>query len=214
MEEYEAQIAEIRDAAAKRRAAAWAQVPETVLGLELNPITPAIYSLLVATENAYVFGRVPQESDLRNFVWFCSPYFKPDSPILSLRWKPWQMYKLNRTLGAFTKKRVRNKIVMERFYKACRQIHEIIHNTFKDGAGGGESGLPLAASLEAQMIDIFARQYLSWPLPKPVRHTPIKQLNQLARCIDRSLFGDKAGYYDRDEIACEERFLTAMNAKN
>ncbi len=214
LEEYEAQIAEIREGAAKRRAEAWAMVPDTILGVEVNAITPAIYTLLVATDNAYVYGRVPVEADLRNFVWFCSPYFNPDSPTLSLRWKPWQMYKLNRALGCFLPKKYRAKIVNENFYRACLQIHTLIANTFKDGLPGNEESLPLAAAFEAQMLDTFAREYRQWPLPKPVRHTPIKQLYQLARCIDRAMMGKNAPYYDRDEILCEQRFLESMNAKN
>lgn len=213
-EEYEAQIADIRNGAFKRRAEAWAMVMETVLGIEVNPITPAIYTLLVATENAYVLGRVPVESDLRNFIWFCSPQFNPDSPTLSLRWKPWQMYKLNKALGCFLPKKHRAQVILENFYRGCLEIHMLVANTFKDGVAGGDEGMPLAASFEAQMLDTFAREYRQWPLPKPVRHTPIKQLYQLNRCIDHSLHGKNAPYYDRDEMACTERFLSGHNTKN
>jgi len=216
IEEYQAQIALIRSGANKRRAEAWAMVPETVLGIELTPITPAIHSLLVGTGNAYFSGRVPTEGDLRNFIWFCSPQFNPDRPIVSLRWKWLQMGRLNRALRKGATRKDKTPII-QNFYRACLQIHEIIHATFKDGLPSVETEEPvepLAASLEAQIVDMFAREYKQWPLPKPVRHTPIKQLYQLARCIDRRAIGKEAKYHDSDENACTHRFLETINARN
>ena len=71
IEELDQRIAGIRQAAQKRRAEAWAMVPESVLGIELIPLTPARYSILRGIGNAYFTGLVPREHDLRNFVWFC-----------------------------------------------------------------------------------------------------------------------------------------------
>lgn len=192
-------------------------VPETVLGIQLNPITPAIYSLLVGTGNAYFTGRIPKEADLRNFIWFCSPQFNADSPLLSARWKWLQMWRLKMALSMGAKWKTRSETIVGNFYKSCLQIHEIIHSTFKDGVGSVdtvEEPQPLAASIEAQIIDMFAREYKQWPMPKPVRHTPIKQLYQLARCIDRRNLGKDAKYYDSDENACTKRFLETINARN
>ena len=216
IEEYQAQIAAIRMQAHKRRSEAWAMVPETVLGIELNPITPAIHSLLVGTGNAYFTGRIPKENDLRNFVWFCSPQFNPDTPLLSSRWKAWQMGKLNIAMRRGKEKTKAERIIAN-FYRASLQIIEIRQETFRNGAPPTESeepAVPLAASLEAQMLDMFAREYQQWPLPKPVRHTPIKQLYQLARCIDRRLLGARAGYHDSDENDCTRNFLTGLNPRN
>lgn len=217
IEEYQAQIALIRAGAHKRRAEAWAMVPETVLGIELSPITPAIHSLLVGTGNAYFMGRIPTEGDLRNFIWFCSPQFNPDSPIASLRWKWLQMWRIRKALRKGSTWKNRHQVVIHNFYKACLDIHEIIAATFKDGLPHVETEEPtepLAASLEAQLVDMFSREYKQWPLPAPVRHTPIKQLYQLARCIDRRALGKEAKYYDADENRCTKQFLETINARN
>jgi len=216
-EEYEAQIASIRIGANKRRAEAWAMVPETVLGIQLNPITPAIYSLLVGTGNAYFTGRIPKEGDLRNFIWFCSPSFHPDEPKPAIFRKAWLMAKLNMRLRRGSTKKNRSAVMMGNFYKACLQIHEIVAATFKDGIPNVETEeptIPLAASLEAQLVDVFACAYQQWPMPKPVRHTPIKQLYQLARCIDRRGLGKDAKYYDADENRVTKQFLEGVNARN
>lgn len=201
----------------KRRSGAWAMVPETVLGIELRPITPAIHSLLVGTGNAYFSGRVPTESDLRNLIWFCSPQFNADNPILSLRWRWLQMWRLHRALRKGSTWKNRHQIVIQNFYRACLDIHEIIHGTFKDGMPNVETEEPtepLAASLEAQLLDMFSREYKQWPLPSPVRHTPIKQLYQLARCIDRRALGKAAKYHDSDENTCTKLFLEHINTRN
>lgn len=213
MEEYQAQLAQIRSAAHKRRAEAWAMVPETVLGLELNPITPAIYSLLVGTGNAYLTGRVPKEADLRNFVWFCSPQFNPDKPTKT-RWRALQMWRLDRAMSAHSTRTTRAERITENFYRACLQIHKIIDETFCDTPFPAEENTPVAASLESSFIDTFAREYMTWPLTRPVRHTPIKQLNQLSRCIDRRYAGKDDKYYDRDENIATAQFLGAMNVRN
>jgi hypothetical protein len=121
------------------------------------------------------------------------------------------MWQLNRALNIGANLKNRDRIITENFYRACLQIHEIVHETFRDGPGSSEGGEPLAASLEAQVCDMFAREYQMWPLPQPVRHTAIKQLYQLARCIDRQKFGAEDTYYDRAENQATEAFLTALN---
>lgn len=192
-------------------------VPESVLGIELKPITPAIHSLLAGTGNAYFTGRIPTEGDLRNFIWFCSPQFNPDNPILSLRWRWLQMWRLRRVLRKGSTWKNRHEVVVRNFYRACLAIHEIIAATFKDGVPNVETEEPtepLAASLEAQLVDMFSREYKQWALPTPVRHTAIKQLYQLARCIDRRAMGNEAKYYDSDENLCTHRFLETINARN
>ena len=189
-------------------------VHEDVIGIKLNPITPAIYSLLLGTNNAFFTGKIPSEGDLRNFIWFCSPQFNPDMPIASYHWRWVQMWRLRRAMRAGATIRTLRKTVINNFFRACRQIHEIIAVTFSDGAPQGEGGEPIAASMEAQVLDLFARQYLMWPLPKPVRHTPIKQLLQLARCIDRRECGENAKYFDRDENRLTLSFLQEANTRN
>ena len=187
-------------------------VPETVLGMELVPLTPARYSVLLGTDNAYVTGRIPKEADLRNFIWFCSPRFNPDSPIASLRWKPFVMWRLYRAMRCYSWFKHSAHVITGNFFRACLQIHEIIDATFKDSPpNGDDDSKPLAASFEAQMVDVFSRQYQMWALPQPIRHTPIKQLNQLVRCIERRTLGADDTYFDREEHRCTLGFLGALN---
>lgn len=215
IEEYRLAVERVRRQSARRRTEAWACVPETVLGIELSPITPARYSALVGTENAFLCGRSPTEADLRNFIWFCSPQFNPDSPIASLRWKPLQMYRLKCALGRRKRGQNRADAIIDNFIRACDEADEIIGLTMADRLPGSDDNpKPLAAALEAQLVDMFAREYQHWPLPQPMRHTPIKQLYQLARCIDRNNLGNRACYFDPAEWALDRAFLGAINPNN
>lgn len=217
IEEYNAAVERVRMASASRRTQAWANVPERVLGLELRPITPAIFTVLCGTENAFVWGRLPLEHDLRNFVWFCSPQFDADKPVWSAKWRPVQMFRLNCALKrrAYHKQKPAEAI-LKNFLTGCAEVREILARTNADcvpptTVEGEPEEKPLAAAQEAQFVDLFAREYKHWPLPQPVRHTPIMQLNQLARCIDRSTLGYKARYYDPAEHALDRAFLATLN---
>lgn len=215
IEEYRLAVERVRRQSARRRTEAWACVPETVLGIELSPITPARYSALVGTENAFLSGCFPLESDLRNFIWFCSPQFNPDSPIASLRWKPLQMYRLKCALGRHARGDSKPESVLKNFITACAEINRMVETAFADRLPGNDDNpKPLAAALEAQLVDMFAREYQHWPLPQPMRHTPIKQLYQLARCIDRNSLGNRACYFDPAEWALDRAFLGAINPNN
>ncbi len=215
IEEYNEAVGRVRKESALRRTRAWACVPETVLGIELSPITPARYTALVATNNAFIFGRLPMEHDLRNFIWFCSPQFNPDAPMLSTRWKPLQMFRLNNALTKRPRKQPKDEAVFQHFAQAIVEIRAIIELTFSDGLPASDGNhKPVAASMEAQLVDMFAREYAQWPLPQPMRHTPIKQLYQLARCIDRNYGGSKAVYHDPAEAALDRAFLAVINQSN
>ena len=189
-------------------------VPDSILGLPIVPLTPARYSILRGIGNAYVTGRVPTEADLRNFVWFCSPQFNPDAPIASLRWKPFVMWRLYRAMRCYLWFKHKEAVITANFFRACRQIHDMVEATFADVPSPGEPGNPIAASYEAQMVNLFSREYQMWALPQPIRHTPIKQLNQLARCIDRHLCGKDDTYFERNEYRATIAFMESINTRN
>jgi hypothetical protein len=218
--EYNAEITRIRAAAAERRACAWAAVPERVLGLALRPITPATFALLVGTQNAFVMGRRAVEADVKNFLLFHSPAFDPDAPQprFLLRWL--HDRRLARVLCPLTtgwrlkrkERRTLRAMVREmNLLHATREIAEIVRDTFADGLSGGNDNQPVAASLVAQLYDLFGCECQTWLLPTPLRHTPIKQLYQLARCHDRRELGNRSGYYDRAEEELNGRYLEFLN---
>lgn len=215
IEQYQAAVDQVRRHSARRRTVAWASVPETVLGINLRPLTPAIYTALSGTGNAFLSDANPREHDLRNFVWFCSPSFNPDNPGRSAKWRRWQMLRLRMALGKRRRGQSRSVAVMHNFASACAEVYAILDAAFADSKPRVDGpSRPIAASFEAQLVDSFAREYLMWPLPQPIRHTPIKQLMQMARCIDRRTLGADDKYFDRAENDTDRRFLEAINQRN
>lgn len=216
-------IATAAASAQLRRAEAWVAVRNTVLGLPLRPITLATFDLLVATGNAFVSGKAPVAADVRNFILFHSPGFDPDAPEPSLARWPRRFviaWRTTRALcPAFTPRRRRDAVTATRFFEAVTEIRAIIDATWADALPpsdptDAEGALPcrVAAGLHAQFADIVARDYRQWPLPQPLRHTPLAQLHQLARCRDRATLGAGATYYDRAEYAALRDYLRAANA--
>jgi hypothetical protein len=214
--EFARLLEKTRRASARRRSEAWAAVPEIVLGLPIRPITPATDALLHATGNAFVCGLPPVESDVKNFLLFHSFEFNTDDPAPRF----WLRFRLNLRHEAAlcpltTKPRRRASVRAERFLQAVREIRAIVEATWADSLPANEeadAGPSVAAARHAQLADMFAREYHHWPMPRPFRHTPLAQLFQMARCIERGNMGKEAGYYDPAEAALVRDFLADANA--
>jgi hypothetical protein len=211
-------IAAVRRTAGERRAAAWAAVPETVLGLDCRPITPATFDLLQGTRNAFVCGLPPVLADVRNFLLYHSPDFDPDAPTPRFWPRFRHDLRVSRALcPAFTPPRRREAVRATRFFQAVQEIRAIVAATWADALPANDDGADplasgIAASLHAQLADMFARDYATWPMATPLRHTPLAQLFQLARCSERHHLGRSATYFDAAENAAMRDFLIAANA--
>jgi hypothetical protein len=212
-QDYLSERDRLREGAAQRRCEAWCARPERVLGMALEPITPARYSVLAGTENAFVCGGMPTLAQLNNFVWFCSPQFDPDKPLDSRSRAPGVLAELRRRLIPRWTWRNRDVVALANFRQAIDDVRAIMDSTFADAMPARETPgeRPLAAAMEAQFLDRFANEYRFWPLDTPIRHTPLKMLFQLARCIDRRNAGEKDIYTDRSELSLDERFLRSLN---
>lgn len=209
---YAARLAHVRRQAHIRRASACALVPERVLLMPLRPLTPATWSLLVGTDSAFVSGAPAIAADVRNFVLFHSPRFDPDFPRASAWVRFRAHWALERALvpgRARLRSDARAGVRALRLQQAIAEIRAIVDDTFADVPMPEERAAceppRLAASLEAQFLDLFAARYPAWPLPQPIRHTPIRILTQLARCIDR------APYFDRGEARLDAAYLAELN---
>ncbi len=204
--DYALALIAVRRAAHQRRAAACALVPDRVLGRPLHPITPATWSLLVGTNSAFVSTGPATEADVRNYWLFHQPEFDADRPKAG----PWvrflAFWRLARALGPAKSAEAGRAL---RLAQAIAEIRAIVDETFADTPMPGDrdpgAPPPLASALEPQFLDLFATRYAQWPLPRPIRHTPLRILTQLARCVDR------ATYFDRAEAALDEAYLRELN---
>jgi hypothetical protein len=178
-------LVEYRERAAKRRAAAFVEGDDEVMGQTVRPLTPATYSLLMAHGSHFLCGGIATEGDVRNYLWFHSPIYADN------RTPDWQWRK-KRTLRRATfefqqpwRKWIGQKPCPHRYQAtlniAVANIRGLVEEAFADAApASGKPGAPLA-TLEAQLVHEFATAY-NWP-PEKTRQTPLRQLFQLHRCI-------------------------------
>lgn len=180
-------LAEYRRLAAKRRAEAFVPGLDNVCGIPCNPITPQSFTMLLALGSRFVCGGgQPGEGDIRNYLWIHSPEFEPGnswrirrkrervvSKFTALGRKAW--------LRVFRAPDIHTYVAAMAF--AINDIARLVEDALADApASSGIGQKPARATLEAQMIDIFAQAY-QWT-PKRTRTTPLRQLYQLIRLIN------------------------------
>lgn len=179
-------LLEYREATAKRRAEAFCDVPDYVLGTPVKPLTPATFSMLYALKSAFIFDTAKAGPvDVINFLWIHSPLHshtgvrgwrsRKRKAIRSFVFEltqPWRKW-LGLPLDPNRYNAVLNLAVAD--------IRRICDEAFADSpARSGRPAKPIA-TLEAFLIHEFAAAY-RWE-PERTRHEPIKRLLQLHRCI-------------------------------
>lgn len=200
-------LAAHRAKTARRRAIAFCDAPEYVFGIEVKPITPATWTMLVATGSRFIKGETALEADVRNYLWFHSPDYDLTA----------SKRKREHVLRRFTLKATHPwlrwlglKPSMNRYctvlFATAQEIEALITDDFADAPQvTGALGKPMA-TLESQLIVEFARE-LHWS-PEQTRHTPLRKLFQHLRCIKASK-GDEPG--DAAEDALLYAHLKARN---
>lgn len=174
-EEVQSQITEHRKANAARRARAFCDGPDRVLGFAVRRMTLPTCTLLHAIGSRFTTGETPMEGDVRNYLWLHSRLFT-DIPFIvkPLRWL---------ALLPFSAALHRQKDVD--YYcaviaMAANDIQGIIADVFADSPRGQrKDGSPAQGCLEAQLIHLFVKEY-GWT-PAFIRKQPLAQLIQLAR---------------------------------
>lgn len=204
-------LSEIRKRAALRRSAAFCPGLDYVLGIPCRPISPATYSMLHSTGSRFLHGGEPMEGCIRNYLWFHSPQFVPaDHPhakrIRRRALAPFMRVLVGPWLARFAIRRLQPHRYTVVLALAATDIAAHLEEAFIDAPeGSGKPGAPVAG-LEAQLVDLFAREY-GWQ-PKQTSATPMRQIFQLVRCI-------KAHNGDEINDAAESALLAAhLRAKN
>lgn len=189
-------LVEYREAAAVRRCEAFCEVPDYVLGIEVRPITPATFSMLRAVGSHFIVGGRPTEGDVRNYIWFHSADWCNSSIPGWSRRKARALAPLLRQLANPWRRRFGLRLDVPRYSAALllaiTDIRKIVDDAFADIPAESAANQAPLACLEANLIHSFAKGY-GWA-PERTRHTPLRQLFQLLRCLRAS-----AGEDVRDE---------------
>jgi hypothetical protein len=210
------ELTEYRARNAKRRAVAFLDIGERVLGIDCQPLTPRTFSMLYATGSRFIFGGTPGERDCKQFLWFHSAEWCDDShPEAKARYRL-ALASFNKLLVGRRGWRLRRPTLDEcavTLALAGNDIAEIVSQAFADApSGSGKPGKPVA-TLEAQLINEFATAY-GWT-PERTSGTALRRLFQLHRCI-RSARGEDMDDEGEEEIKAAHytrRNAAAMAAK-
>lgn len=197
-----------RRAAADRRAGAFVPGSDLVLGVRCQPITPASVSMMLVSGSRFLCGGQPMEGDVRNYLWFHSPLFvTTDHPDCQRR-RAAALRRFRPSVSTRLRSFIRWPATVDeycvRVVLAVADITRLVEDAFADApAGGGKPG-GACASLEAQLIHVFAEHY-GW-LPERTSHTPLRQLFQILRAMH-----PEAG--DAGEQAIIADYLRRKNAE-
>lgn len=172
-------ISDHRAAVAARRARAYVDCPDYVLGLPVRPLTPATWTLLHATGNRLVLGGTPLEGDIRNYLWFHSRLFPlatrlPHSARQILKWLA-----LLRLSAALRRRRDPDWYAAT-IATAGLELGAIIAEALADApAADGRSDVSPGPCLQAHFEHYCARTY-GWA-PQVASAMPLRRLFQLLR---------------------------------
>jgi len=205
-----------RAAAARRRAEAFCDAPEYVLGSLVLPLTPRTFSMLVAVESHFVCGGRATEGDVRNYLWFHSAEWCHAGTPGWQRRKARALRRLNRELANPIRRLMGFPLDLARYGAALAlavaDIRRLIEDALADCQTVTGSGSPVA-TMEAQLIATFAREF-SWE-PERTRNTPLRQLFQFLRCICKSRGEDIADAGEQEILAAHlRRRQAALNEES
>lgn len=181
-------LLEYRASASRRRAEAFCDAPEYVLGQPVCPLTPATFSKLLAMASPFVSGGVPSGEDVAVYLWLHSPEYSHCGVVGWQARKRHALRSFSRELHQPWRRWVGLKPSRERIGAviaiATAEIRRLVDEAFADApCPAGEPGTPLA-TMEGQLIHEFARAY-GWK-PEETRRMSLRQLFQLHRCIRAS----------------------------
>lgn len=175
-------IAAYRSEVSARRARAFIDCPDTVLGLSLRPVTPPTWTMLQAIGSRLLTEETPLEGDVRNYLWFHSRLFWLGSQL------PAPCSKLLKWLALlpFSAQLHRRRDIdwyAATLATAINEIRGLLSDALADAPRGDRACAP-GPCLEAQLIHFCAEQY-GWS-PERTRATPLRQLMQYVRAATPS----------------------------
>jgi hypothetical protein len=180
-------IAAHRASVSARRARAYVDCPDYVLGCACRPLTPPTWTMLHATGNRLATGGVPLEGDLRNYLWFHSRLF------LLAAWLPALLARALKWLALLPFSVTLHRRRDPDWYAATlalagAEIRAIIAEALADAPAGDGRDCAPGPCLQAQFEHFCAERY-GWA-PAFTSRQPLRRLFQLRRCLDAATDDD------------------------
>jgi len=162
------------------RDAAFLDMPESILGLQVNPLTIRIFLALNGIASPFVRGEAATAADVARFLWAVSPLYSPT----------YHKARANFVAGL-------RKLKAEPLTKAIRAYMD---EAFLDAPAAnteGESGAPFASWASA-LVDFLASQY-SWS-EREILDMPLKRAWQYVRRIQKRKNPKQAQFNPSDKV--------------
>lgn len=192
-------LREAREREAQRRLLAFADVPRSLCGVEVLPLTPRMFFALELTESPFAVGGKITPAAVGMLVWIASVERSRPAPRILL---PGWLDRRKRRIGA--------KVGAWPFLDAIHRCRKFVEEAFADGSGGGtsaDSPGAVASGLAAQ-VDFIASQY-GWP-EAAILDTPVSRLFQYQRLAIRRL-DPKAALGNPESDKAKADWLKSMN---
>lgn len=174
-EKLQREIADHRASVSARRARAFIDCPDYVLGMPVRPVTPATWTMLQAVGSRLLTAATPLEGDIRNYLWFHSRLYMPTAWWTVPTFAKWgALFRFNTVLHQRSDVDWYAAVIAT----AANEIRGILSDAIADAPTGGRSCAP-GPCLEAQLIHFCGSTY-HWPAALTQR-TPLRRLFQLVR---------------------------------
>lgn len=173
-----------------RRDAVFLDLPETLCGFPVVPMTARHLAILTHCRNGFVCGGEIAPEHIAQVLWCLSPDYSPTDP------------------------KRRDKIVTSvaalRYGKAVAEIRAHVDAVFMDSPAG-ESGKPSESynSWIAGLVDLLAKEY-GWT-QREIVNLPLACVFQYVRLI-RARTGTPEPQFNRLSDAARDAYLTQLNA--
>lgn len=172
--------------------------------MRVKPLTPRTFSMLCAGRSPFAVGGKIGERDVRNFLWYHSPWYC-DSRLWGHRLiKWWVLRKLRRNLSPWWCRWLGLTPPVYRYVATLAlitaEIDAIVEEAFADAPPKSARPSRAIACSEAYFIHEFTTGY-GWT-PERTSNTPIAQLMQLHRCL-MAYRGEEVSDAGEDRIMAE-----------
>ncbi len=166
---------------------------DEIFGFRFEPLTAASYSRLLVLESPFLWRRPASSGAVRDYLWNHFPGFNVGghgrAPFLAA----FERRLVPRWMRLFYSRAARRSGIDAGYAQVAEKIADLMAVAFSDApAPATGPARRICATLEAQMIELFAARY-HWA-PERTRATPLRQLYQFIRCNDTN-------DYDAEEAA-------------
>ena len=178
------------------RSAAYLPMTESILGVDVLPMTPEHFVILSNSDCGFFRRRLITEIDVGLFLWALSPRYRP----ITNFWDRWQ------------RRRFLQSVRKLNFDESKKAIFAYLEETFQDAPGTkeGKWNVPYW-SFCASLIDLFAEEY-GWT-DERVMGAPLKRLYDLQKIITRRR-NPNAIQFNPLSDAVRSKWLKMINEKN